>query len=50
VTHDLPLVKKHAQQIIWLHDGQVLHGSVAEVFTPNAWRKFLKWRLADMEL
>jgi len=33
VTHDLPLVKKHAQQIIWLHDGQVLHGSVAEVFT-----------------
>lgn len=35
VTHDLPLVKKHAQQIIWLHDGQVLHGSVAEVFTPQ---------------
>lgn len=35
VTHDLPLVKKHAQQIIWLHDGQVLHGSVAELFTPE---------------
>jgi ABC-type Mn2+/Zn2+ transport system ATPase subunit len=35
VTHDLPLVKKHAQQIIWLHDGQVLHGSVAELFTPK---------------
>ena len=35
VTHDLPLVKKHAQQIIWLHNGTVLHGSVAELFTPE---------------
>jgi ABC-type Mn2+/Zn2+ transport system ATPase subunit len=33
VTHDLPLVKKHAQQIVWLHNGEVLHGSVAELFT-----------------
>ncbi len=33
VTHDLPLVRKHAQQIIWLHQGKVLHGSVAELFT-----------------
>ena len=35
VTHDLPLVRKHAQQIIWLHNGSVLHGSVAELFTPE---------------
>ncbi len=35
VTHDLPLVRKHAQQIIWLHNGAVLHGSVAELFTPE---------------
>jgi ABC-type Mn2+/Zn2+ transport system ATPase subunit len=35
VTHDLPLVKKHAQQIIWLHNGTVLHGSVPELFTPE---------------
>jgi len=35
VTHDLPLVKKHAQQIIWLHNGTMLHGSVAELFTPE---------------
>jgi ABC-type Mn2+/Zn2+ transport system ATPase subunit len=33
VTHDLPLVRKHAQQVIWLHDGKVLHGSVAELLT-----------------
>jgi ABC-type Mn2+/Zn2+ transport system ATPase subunit len=35
VTHDLPLVKKHAQQIIWLHNGTVLHGRVADLFTPE---------------
>jgi len=35
VTHDLPLVRKHAQQIIWLHNGAVLHGTVAELFTPE---------------
>jgi ABC-type Mn2+/Zn2+ transport system ATPase subunit len=35
VTHDLPLVRQHAQQIIWLHDGKVLHGTVAELFTPG---------------
>jgi ABC-type Mn2+/Zn2+ transport system ATPase subunit len=35
VTHDLPLVRKHAQQIIWLHQGRVLHGTVAELFTPE---------------
>lgn len=33
VTHDLPLVRKHAQQVIWLHDGRVEHGTVAELFT-----------------
>jgi ABC-type Mn2+/Zn2+ transport system ATPase subunit len=35
VTHDLPLVRKHAQQIIWLHQGQVRHGTVTELFTPE---------------
>jgi len=35
VTHDLPLVRKHAQQIIWLHNGAVLCGPVAELFTPE---------------
>ena len=33
VTHDLPLVRKHAQQVVWLHEGKVLHGPVTEVFT-----------------
>lgn len=35
VTHDLPLVRKHARQIIWLHQGKVLHGTVAELLTPE---------------
>jgi zinc transport system ATP-binding protein len=35
VTHDLPLVRKHAQQIIWLHRSKVLHGAVAELFMPE---------------
>jgi len=35
VTHDLPLVRKHAQQVIWLHRGQVRHGTVAALFTPE---------------
>ena len=35
VTHDLPLVRRHAQQVIWLHEGKVLTGTVAEVLTPQ---------------
>jgi len=34
VTHDLPLVKKHAQQVVWLHNSAVHCGTVAEVFAP----------------
>jgi ABC-type Mn2+/Zn2+ transport system ATPase subunit len=33
VTHDLPLVRKHAQQIIWLHQGRVLLGTTAELLS-----------------
>ena len=33
VTHDLPLVRKHAQQVIWLHQGKVLRGTAAELLS-----------------
>ena len=33
VTHDLPLVRKHAQQAIWLHQGKVLCGAVTELLS-----------------
>jgi ABC-type Mn2+/Zn2+ transport system ATPase subunit len=33
VTHDLPLVRKHAQQVIWLHQGKVLQGTTTELLS-----------------
>jgi ABC-type Mn2+/Zn2+ transport system ATPase subunit len=45
VTHDLPLVRRHAQQIIWLHQGQVLHGTVAELFTPERMAEIFEMEL-----
>jgi ABC-type Mn2+/Zn2+ transport system ATPase subunit len=33
VTHDLPLVRKHAQQVIWLHQGEVLCGTVEQLLS-----------------
>ena len=35
VTHDLPIVRHHAQHVVWLHEGRVRHGTVAEIFTPE---------------
>jgi ABC-type Mn2+/Zn2+ transport system ATPase subunit len=35
VTHDLPIVREHAQHVIWLHQGRVLHGPVAEMLMPE---------------
>jgi ABC-type Mn2+/Zn2+ transport system ATPase subunit len=35
VTHDLPLVRKHAEQVIWLHQGKVLRGTAAELLSPQ---------------
>ncbi len=35
VTHDLPLVRKHARQVIWLHQGKILNGAAAELLTPG---------------
>ncbi|HUI06323.1 MAG TPA: metal ABC transporter ATP-binding protein [Verrucomicrobiae bacterium] len=35
VTHDLPIVRDHAQEVIWLHQGRVLHGPVSELLSPE---------------
>ena len=35
VTHDFALVRHHAQQVIWLHEGKVLHGTADELLTPE---------------
>ena len=35
VTHDFAVVRRHAGQIIWLHQGNVLLGTVDELLTPK---------------
>lgn len=42
VTHDLPLVRKHAQQVIWLHDGKILVGTTAELLAPERLAQILE--------
>lgn len=32
-SHDLPIVRTYVQHVIWLHQGHVLQGSVAELLT-----------------
>lgn len=34
VTHDLQLVRQHAEHVIWLHQGLTMSGTVAEVLSP----------------
>ena len=35
VTHDFALVRDHAEQVIWLHYGEVESGTVEELLTPQ---------------
>ncbi len=35
VTHDLPLVRRHAQLVVWLHDGKAMHGAVGDLLRPE---------------
>ena len=35
VTHDLPLVREHAPEVIWLHHGQLLRGRVSELLSTD---------------
>jgi ABC-type Mn2+/Zn2+ transport system ATPase subunit len=41
VTHDLHLVRQHAQQVIWLHQGKVRTGTAAELLRPEHLAKVL---------
>jgi ABC-type Mn2+/Zn2+ transport system ATPase subunit len=33
VTHDFAAVRRHAEQVIWLHEGTVFHGAAHELLT-----------------
>jgi len=35
VTHDFALVREHAQQVIWIHEGKVFHGTADELLSPQ---------------
>ena len=46
VTHDLALVRRHAQQVIWLHHGKVLTGTAAELLRPEHLAEMLDIEIA----
>ncbi len=46
VTHDLPLVRRHAQQVVWLHDGQILNGTVDEILSREKMAELLEVEIA----
>ncbi len=46
VTHDLPLVRQHAQQVIWLHEGQIYQGPAAELLTPARMAEIFEMELS----
>jgi ABC-type Mn2+/Zn2+ transport system ATPase subunit len=35
VTHDFAAVRRHAEHVIWLHEGQVFHGAAQELLQPE---------------
>jgi ABC-type Mn2+/Zn2+ transport system ATPase subunit len=46
VTHDLPLVRCHAQQVVWLRQGKILQGTAAELLTRERLAEILEMELA----
>jgi ABC-type Mn2+/Zn2+ transport system ATPase subunit len=46
VTHDLALVRKHAQQVIWLHVGKVLYGTTAQLLSPEHLQEILETEIS----
>lgn len=35
VTHDFAAVRRHAERVIWLHEGKIFHGTTHELLTPE---------------
>ena len=46
VTHDLALVRKHAQHVIWLHGDKVLFGTTQELLSPEHMREILEMEIS----
>jgi ABC-type Mn2+/Zn2+ transport system ATPase subunit len=45
VSHDLTTVRQYAADVIWLHEGRVLHGAVSDLLSPDKIAELL-----DLEL
>ena len=46
VTHDLALVRKHAQHVIWLHGDKVLYGTTEELLSPEHMREIFEMEIS----
>ena len=46
VTHDLALVRKHAQHVVWLHGGKVLYGTTQELLSPEHMREIFEMEIS----
>jgi zinc/manganese transport system ATP-binding protein len=42
VTHDFAAARRHADEILWLHEGKALHGPARELLTPERMTKILE--------
>ncbi len=45
VTHDFTVVRRHAEQVIWLHEGRVLHGPTDELLTRERMAEMFKMEI-----
>lgn len=45
VSHDLTTVRKYAEEVIWLHEGKVIHGPVSELLTRDKIEELLSLEL-----
>lgn len=45
VSHDLTTVRQYAEEVIWLHEGKVVHGPVSELLTTEKIEELLSLEL-----
>ncbi len=45
VTHDFAVVRRHAEQVIWLHEGRVLHGTTDELLSREKMAEIFKMEI-----
>lgn len=46
VTHDILLARKHADHVVWIHDGRLMAGLAADLFNRQEVKKILEMELS----